>query len=251
MTTWPAGTELVVFDSIDSTNEEARRRAEEGVTGPVWFAAKCQTSGRGRHGRTWQSRPGNLAATGLFPYLGSPADAAKLSFATSLAVADVLDALAPGATVTLKWPNDALLNGKKAAGILLENFGKGVDGALRLAIGIGLNLRHHPPEQEANWPPTSVAAETGTDASFDTALVILAARLDHWMSVIRKDGFAAIRDAWLDRAINLGREIAVRLPNETLIGQFTGLTDDGALVLETRDGLRHISAGDVYFPGEA
>ncbi|MEM7060294.1 MAG: biotin--[acetyl-CoA-carboxylase] ligase [Pseudomonadota bacterium] len=238
---------MVVFDSIDSTNEEARRRVEAGDSGPLWIASKQQTKGRGRQGRNWQSQPGNLAATGLFPFAGTPAEAAKLSFATSLAAAEVFEALAPRAKIALKWPNDALLNGKKAAGILLENLGTGADGSLRLAIGIGLNLIHAPPAEETKWPATSIQAESGSKPDFDMALLTLAARLDHWMTTMRTGGFAAIRTAWLSRAINLGRQIEVRLPTETLNGGFKGLDDNGALVLEMPGEVRHISAGDVYF----
>lgn len=247
MTTWPSGTDLVVFDTIDSTMEEARRRTSAGQVGALWIAAKQQTAGRGRQGRHWQSKPGNLAATGLFHVRGTPADAAQLSFATSLAVADVLKALAPGIEVALKWPNDALLNQKKTAGILLENFGQNADGSLRLAIGIGLNLQHFPTAADANWPATSIMAETGSIPDFDASLVILADRMDRWITVALQDGFAKVRAAWLDRAINLGKEIRVRLPKETLTGLFTGLDGHGALMLEMPDEVRHISAGDVYF----
>lgn len=247
MTVWPAGTELVVFNSIDSTNEEARRRASAGETGPIWLAAKQQTAGKGRQGRNWHSESGNLAATGLFPFKGTPAEAAKLSFVSSLAVADVFSALAPAAEISLKWPNDALLNGKKAAGILLENYGTAPDGTLRLAIGIGLNLLHHPTAEETNWQATSIQAETGIVPDFDIALITLAARLDHWMTAMREEGFQKIRKAWLERAINLGKEISVRLPKETMNGTFGGLDVNGALVLEMPGEVRHISAGDVYF----
>lgn len=247
MTVWPAGTELVVFNSIDSTNDEARRRVDAGETGPIWIAAKQQTKGRGRQGRNWQSEPGNLAATGLFPFKGTPTEAAKLSFVTSLAVAEVLTTLAPKADIALKWPNDALLNAKKTAGILLENLGTAPDRTMRLAIGIGLNLVHHPPAEETNWRATSILAETGAEPDFDIALMTLAARLDHWMAVLQTDGFQQVRKAWLDRAIKLGQGITVRLPTETLNGTFLGLDHNGALVLEMPGEVRHISAGDVYF----
>src|SRR5690606_32899212 len=70
MTDWPAGFACAVFDSIDSTNEEARRRSAAGETGPVWIAARRQSAGRGRLGRSWVTEPGNLAATLLLPFRG-------------------------------------------------------------------------------------------------------------------------------------------------------------------------------------
>jgi len=251
MTDRPAGRQPVVHETIDSTNAEARRLSDAGETGPLWIAARRQSAGRGRQGRDWSSEPGNLAATLLFSFDGSYGDAAKLSFATALAVADVFGALAPDTEVTLKWPNDVLVNRRKAAGILLENFGPDADGRLRLAIGIGLNLAHYPPAEAANWPPTSIANETGEAPAFDGALMMLAQRLDHWLETAATAGFAKIRRRWLARAINLGGEIEVRLPTTTLTGRFEDLDMDGTLVLDGPAGRQRIAAGDVFFAGGA
>lgn len=247
MTAWPRGTALETFDTIDSTNEEARRRYAAGERGPLWLAAQQQTAGRGRQGRVWVSSPGNLAATGLFNLPATPADAAQLSFVAALAVADTFSDLAPKTDVGLKWPNDVLLNGRKAAGILLENLGAAPSG-LTIAIGVGLNLLHHPPEADANWPPTSVLRETGQVPDFDRALVFLAQSMDRWMAVHRLDGFEPVRAEWRNRAIQIGGPIQVRLPNATLSGRFIDLDADGALVLEGPNGTRRIAAGDVFFP---
>ncbi len=247
MSGWPAGTGRVVLDSIDSTNEEARRRVLAGETGPLWIAARRQLAGRGRLARPWSTEPGNLAATLLLPFHGTPAEASRLGFPASLAVADLLDRLAPGARVALKWPNDVLLAGRKASGILLENFGAVPEGWQKLAIGIGVNLAHHPQPGEIRWPATSIAAETGTAPDFDVALTALADRLAHWLDVLAGDGFPAVRAAWLARADRLGEIIDARLPRGTLTGRFAEIDADGALVLETADGTRRVAAGDIYW----
>lgn len=247
MTGWPAGVRRIVLDGIDSTNEEARRRADAGEIGPLWIAARRQSSGRGRLGRPWSTEPGNLAATLLMPFAGTPAEAARLGFPAALAVAELLCRFAPGLPVTLKWPNDVLLAGRKASGILLENFGPGEDGRLRVAIGIGVNLAHHPQPRETRWPATSIAAETGDTPDFDAALAELAARVDHWLAVLDRDGFDAVRTAWLARADRLGQPIEARLPRATLTGRFAEIDADGALVLETADGARRIAAGEVHW----
>ena len=243
MTDFPAGYGRLILDEIDSTNAEARRRAP--ATGPLWIAARKQTAGRGRQGRAWSSPVGNLSATLLIGRDEAPGDLAKLSFHASLAVADLLIHFAPGAEVATKWPNDALLNGKKAAGILLENFGPGGGYKANLAIGIGINLAGHPDAAESRWPPTSLAAETGTAPEFEAALNVLAQRLDHWLGV---GEFATIRAAWLARATHLGQPIEARLPDETLGGIFEDVDADGALVLNTPDGIRRIHAADIHFP---
>ena len=237
----------MVLDAVDSTNDEALRRLRAGERGPLWIAARRQLAGRGRERRPWSTEEGNLAATLLMPFRGTPAEAARLGFPASLAVADLFDLLAPGVPVALKWPNDVLLAGRKASGILLENFGPGRDGRLAIAIGIGVNLASHPRRDEMRWPATSVAAETGAAPDFDETLAALAQGMDRWLGVLDRRGFEAVRAAWLARADRLGEVIDARLPRGTLTGRFSDIDADGALVLETADGTRRIAAGDVFF----
>src|SRR5262245_22037504 len=92
---WP----VVRFDEIDSTNEEARRRAQAGDIGPCWLTAKVQTAGRGRLGRQWDSPAGNLFATALFPYPRTPAEAALACFSAGLAVIDAAGAVGVDASL--------------------------------------------------------------------------------------------------------------------------------------------------------
>jgi BirA family transcriptional regulator, biotin operon repressor / biotin---[acetyl-CoA-carboxylase] ligase len=244
---WPAGVGRVVLDAVDSTNDEARRRSAAGERGPLWIASRRQVAGRGRERRPWSTEAGNLAATLLLPFAGTPREAARLGFAASLAVAEVFDLLAPGVHVALKWPNDVLLAGRKACGILLENFGPGPDGRLGLAIGIGINLASHPQPGEMRWPATSIAAETGAAPAFDDALALLARGMERWLGIHDEQGFDAVRTAWLARADRLGEVIDARLARGTLTGRFSAVDADGALVLETADGTRRVAAGDVFF----
>ena len=121
MNLWPQGYALARHAEIDSTNNEARRLAEAGERGPLWIMAERQTAGRGRRGRSWETLTGNLAATLLLRPENTPAPVGQLSFAAALAVADVAAHVAPHAAITVKWPNDVLVDGKKTAGILLES----------------------------------------------------------------------------------------------------------------------------------
>lgn len=242
MAGWPAGYDRLILDEVDSTNAEARRRL--GARRPLWIAARRQSAGRGRQGRGWTSPAGNLAATLLIGRDEPPAALARLSFHAALAVADLFAYRAPGAEIATKWPNDVLLNGRKAAGILLENFGPNGAHEANLAIGIGINLAHYPDPAECRWPPTSLAAETGRAPGVEEALAILAVRLDHWLNV---HDFAAVRTAWLARATGLGRRIEVRLASRNFTGIFEDVDAGGALVLRTPQGPRRITAGDVHF----
>ena len=239
---------IVALDEIDSTNAEARRRAEAGEAGPLWITAARQTAGRGRRGRAWETGAGNLAATYLFVTRKPPAEAAQVSFVAALAVADLASAFVPAALVSLKWPNDPLIAGRKTGGILVES-GPAPGGGLWVAVGIGVNLATPPDSPER--PATALAEHTRTPPPAPMeALSILAEAFDRWRAVWDLAGFAAIGDAWTMRAHGLGQACTARLSSETIEGIAEGLDADGALRLRTADGMvRRITAGDVFFGG--
>jgi len=246
----PSGYNLRTHVEIDSTNEEARRLASSGEAGPTWIVTESQTAGRGRRGRTWVSPVGNLMCTLLMRPGCSPAKAAELSFVAGLALHAAASSLMPPEfvdTITLKWPNDLLIDGKKASGILLESESDGSAHVAWLAIGIGLNLAHFP--DDTPYPATSIAAECGRTPSIEQALSALATSFEHWVRLWQApDGFEAIRRAWLARARGVGQVITVRLSNEEIEGTFEDLASDGALQLRLTDhSLRSVSAGDVFF----
>lgn len=248
MTDWPDGYDRIILDTVDSTNLEARRRADS-IARPTWIMAREQSQGRGRRGRDWISGNGNLFATLLFSKPVPVSEAARYSFHAALAVADTFRIVAPDASISVKWPNDVLLNGRKASGILLEALGDAQAGRLGLALGVGMNLASTPEVTDAHISPTSVAVETGDAPPPEDVLVLLARRLDHWLTTDASDGFAPVREAWRARAIGIGQQISVRLPGSTLAGVFTDVDADGLLVLETTCGRQTIAAGDVFFPG--
>lgn len=243
---WPEGYARLEFETIDSTNEEARRLASAGAPTPVWIRADRQTAGRGRRGRAWETPSGNLAATLLLRPDRPAAECAQLSFVTALAVSDTVAGLAPNAETRVKWPNDVLVDGRKIAGILLESASGPGAAPLWLAIGIGINLAHFPHGTE--FPAASIAAVTGKSPSPHDTLGNLASHFAKWYEVWRAEGFLPIRDAWLARAAKLGERIRARLTNEEASGVFEGIDETGALILRESAGkVRTIAAGDVYF----
>lgn len=239
---------IEAYDELDSTNAEARRRAEAGEGGPVWITALAQTAGRGRRGRSWQTATGNLAATLLLTTDKPAGEAAQISFVAALAAADLVDTCLGSGAARLKWPNDVLVHGRKAVGILVES-GVGPDGVLWLAVGIGINLAHAP--QDVERPATALAEHmTVPPPSPLDALDVLATRFEHWREAWAREGFAPIAEAWTARAHGLGEPCEARLPNQSLRGVALGLDSDGALRLKLDDGaIMRITAGDVYFGG--
>jgi BirA family transcriptional regulator, biotin operon repressor / biotin---[acetyl-CoA-carboxylase] ligase len=242
----PGGTgeaPVAFLDSVDSTNAEALRQARAGERGPLWIAAVQQTAGRGRRGRSWISPPGNLHASLLLTDPAPAAAAPQLAFVAGLAVHDACVALAPGlaTAIALKWPNDVLCRGAKIAGILIEGEGEPVT----VAIGIGVNCRHHPGAVEH---PSTDFAEQGTPLAAAALLEALrhamAERLSQWE---RGAGFAAIRAGWLARAGGIGHPIRVRLAEREASGHFEAIDETGRLILRLGDGRREIiTAGEVF-----
>jgi BirA family biotin operon repressor/biotin-[acetyl-CoA-carboxylase] ligase len=241
--------DVLRFDSLDSTNAEARRRAEAGERGPLWITAREQTAGRGRRGRAWRMGAGDLAATLLVTTART--EAAQVSFLAALAVGDLLRAYVPPSLVAYKWPNDVQLAGGKVSGILIES-GRAPGGGVWLAVGIGVNLVSQPPDVER--PAAAVAAHLdGAHAAPptpDRALSQLSQSFARWFALWEAEGFAPIRDAWLAGAPGMGGPCIARLDKETVAGVAEGLDMDGVLLLRLPDGgLRRIAAGDVFFGG--
>jgi BirA family biotin operon repressor/biotin-[acetyl-CoA-carboxylase] ligase len=235
----------VFLDEVDSTNEEAKRRAFLGELGPIWIGAACQTVGRGRRGRSWTSERGNLFATGLYS-LKNGKDAANLSFVTAIAVAKVLETWVENDKIALKWPNDVLIDGKKVCGILIESWVN--DGLFQLAIGVGTNIIHAPIDTER--PATYIAAHlkpTAISPSPQEALTRLAAAFQDNLEILNTFGFSEIRKLWLNKAQGIGKTIVARTHNSEICGTFEFLGENGELCLRDNNNILHqITAGDVF-----
>ncbi|MEE9141022.1 MAG: biotin--[acetyl-CoA-carboxylase] ligase [Alphaproteobacteria bacterium] len=239
---------LFAFERLTSTNDEARRMAAEGAAEGTLVLAESQTAGRGRRGRHWDSPPGNLYCSLVLRPDCVLAEAANLSFVAALGVAEAVRPVLPeGVALHFKWPNDVLLGGRKAAGILLES--SSTEGRLDwLVLGVGLNLERFP--QRTPFPATSLRAVGCTGGDVWGLVEGFCRGFGDWYERWRVEGFGPVRAAWLDRAAALDETIEVRLESERLLGRFLGLNATGALILETPDGkLREVTAGDVFFPG--
>lgn len=244
----PAAYRLVSRASVGSTNDEAKKLARNGAPHGTVVWALEQTAGRGRRGRRWSSPPGNLYASLILRPSTAPDRAAQLGFIAALAVTDALRELVPElGQPACKWPNDVLVGGRKIAGILLESeMDKGEQLAF-LIVGVGINLVSSPPDAE--HPATSIAGEGRLPPAPQAALGAFAGHFESWAQRWESEGFAPVRDAWRAHAAFLGEQIRVRLDTATLRGKFIDLDQHGVLLLETENGLRRVSAGDVFPAG--
>jgi BirA family biotin operon repressor/biotin-[acetyl-CoA-carboxylase] ligase len=237
----PPAYRLVALDRVDSTNEEAKQRARAGAEEGTLVWAREQTAGRGRRGRQWASPRGNLHLSLVLRPDAPQTRHGELGFVAALAVGETIGAFVPPLVeLRYRWPNDVLVSGKKASGILLES----ESGAEWLVLGVGLNVAHAPEGTET--PATSLGDEGAGEVALEDVLERFARAFLAWANRWVEDGFAPVRAAWLRRAQGLGEPIRVRLPGETLEGRFADLDPSGALVLETRAGSRLVTAGEVF-----
>lgn len=231
----PFGSRLHFHAAVDSTNDVALDLLRGGAPHGTVVAAETQRAGRGRHGRAWWSPPGNLYASFIVRPSVGPA-MGQLAFVTAVAAAD---AVGPGVPVRFKWPNDLLVEGRKLGGILIE---AETDGAV---IGLGINVVAAP--KGGVFAATSLAElGVGTFGARELLTAVCGA-LGSWYARWRGDGFAPVREAWLARADRIGEAMAVRLPASRLSGVFMGIDADGALLMETGDGQRRITSGEVIY----
>ncbi|MCC7257018.1 MAG: biotin--[acetyl-CoA-carboxylase] ligase [Gammaproteobacteria bacterium] len=243
-----AGIEIV---SVTGSTSADLLAAPTPVAG-TWRArlAEYQALGRGRRGRLWHSPYGSgLCLSLAWVYASAPRDLPALSLALGVGAHRALEA-AGARGVALKWPNDVVLGGAKLAGILVDVDGDS-RGPLRVVAGIGLNLAVPPALAGA------VAAEGGlAPAGLDAALAgrpvarnaLAAGLLGAWVEVLQSfagAGFVAFADGWRRQDFLFGRAVTITGPDGTRAGVARGIAADGALLIESRDGLASVYAGDV------
>ncbi len=247
------GSPLHYFESVDSTNALALKLASEGAPEGTVVLAERQTAGRGRLGRAWQSPAGKNLYFSIILRPESAASwsqmemakAARITFLAGVAAAESLRAFCPDG-VEIKWPNDVLINGRKACGILSEmRAGKG---GMELVVGVGINV-NIPKDDfavEHRETATSLFEETGRKQSREDVLCDFCVHFQRWQGVFLKDGFEPIRRAWLHRTDMVGKNVRVLFGKEIKEGAFSGIDDDGALLLAVSGGgVERIIAGDA------
>ena len=231
------------LDAIDSTNEEARRRAVAGDPGRLWIVAGEQSAGRGRKGRSWISPKGNLHASALLIDPCPQARSPQLGFVAGVALARATDDLG-ASRARLKWPNDLVIGGAKCAGLLVE--GRALpDRRIACVVGIGVNCVHAP--DGVGYPTAALRRDDGGAIGASDLFERLAARFDEALDLWAEgDGFSAIRDAWLPRAAGIGTIVRIDTAQGRREGALEGLDADGRLLFRGAGGVEAIEAADLW-----
>lgn len=244
LTTAFMGQVVSSYSSIASTNDAAKSLALQDAPEGTLVITDEQTAGKGRRGRSWLAPRGSslLISLILYPAL-APNQVGRLTMASSLAVARAIEATT-GLSVCFKWPNDILLGGKKAGGVLTETSvtGETLDYAV---VGIGLNVnldvRQIP---EISDTATSLSMELGREISRLELLQAMLERMEIEYRLLQQ-GPSPYKE-WAARLATLGQSVQVTTPWGKESGRAEGVDADGALIVRRDNGtLACVTVGDV------
>jgi len=240
-------------ESVGSTNDELLRRAAAGAPEGLVLVADVQTSGRGRHGRSWWDAPGSSL---LFSLLVRPSIPLPrfplLGIAMACAVADA-GSDAAGVPLGVKWPNDVLHAGRKLCGILAEarpGRAGGVPNGHFLVIGVGINVNQRDEDfpEELRDRATSLRIAAG-GAAIDSRVLLAATlgRYQRYLDIAREEGSPALRRAVDDRLPARGTPVRVLVGDRRLAGTIDEITDTGALRLrlDSDGSIATVTAGEI------
>ena len=245
-------THVQLDDTVDSTNLEAKRRADQ-VEGHGCFVAREQTSGRGRRGRYWSSPKdsGSYVSILLRPDI-MPSDAAMVTLIAGLSLAKTLNQLYD-INAKIKWPNDIIIQGKKVAGILTEMSAE-IERVNYLVVGIGLNISQQAFSNELSSIATSLemASNQGTiDFNRHEYIQTLITEFMHYIErffQIRDLSF--IKKEYENLCLNVKGDIRVVGNKDSYIGIGQGITNQGELLVLTPAGdTMKVNSGEVSVRG--
>lgn len=226
------GCEIHSFKIVTSTNDVARRLAEDGAPDGAVVVAEEQTHGKGRMGRKWESPPSGLYMSVILRPRIRPSEASRITLLAGVAVASALESL--GVEPRIKWPNDIHVGGRKIAGILTELSAE-VDRINYVVLGIGINIRDCPEGA------TSVLAEVGAFPRARVAGLVLS----HLDRLYRGD-WADSLDMWKKMSDTLGQWVRVSTLTGVLEGRAIDIDPDGVLVLDIDGRHERVFAGDCF-----
>jgi BirA family biotin operon repressor/biotin-[acetyl-CoA-carboxylase] ligase len=242
------GRDIISYKKVDSTNDIAYNLAEKGVKAGTAIIAEEQSRGKGRHGRHWisPSKGGIYLSCILRPKI-PPSEIPRITLFAAVAVAKAIRDVT-SLDVSIKWPNDLVLDGKKVCGILTEMKAE-QDSVDFIILGIGINV--NTPLKQLPKGSASLKDELHRHnikrsiSRVELAKQVLE-RLEEFYSILERNGFEPIIDAWKGLSNMLGSRIKVILPGRTFEGLAHDINPDGALVVRLDSGiLEKVSSGDV------
>jgi len=243
--------DVIWLETVDSTNEEIKRRIHE-FTKPTWIIASEQSKGKGRNGNTWFSNYGNFSGSIIFFPTVEHTYFHLYGFFVGVALYNTIKELVTNdVDIRLKWPNDLMIESCKVAGILLESVQESIYHKSGLIVGIGVNITSSPrlktnsekrymTECLANFIDYKINRSIFF-SEFNDQLVTLASR-------IPEENLSSILKLWQASSYDKGSKVQISdNKGEINSGTFLGLDEIGGLILGENTGVKKIYSGDVYF----
>ncbi len=238
--------EIYYFSEIDSTNNEGKKQANLGCAEGSIVLAEEQKGGRGRLARGWFSPKGKgiwLSVILRPPF--NPYDAPKCTLMAAVAVTKAIRSITQ-VECGIKWPNDILYQGKKLVGILTEMSAE-IDAINHVVIGMGINVNigEHEFPDELQSIATSLSIIRGDEISRLTLLNGILGQLEVVYNQVVQNGFVPMLDEWRELSVTLGQQVDVVGSGRNFSGTAIDIDHDGALLVQTEQGLEKVLAGDV------
>jgi BirA family biotin operon repressor/biotin-[acetyl-CoA-carboxylase] ligase len=240
------GQNIHYFSEIDSTNNVAKKLAEEGAEEGTIIIAETQTRGRGRRGKQWISPAGGVWMSIILRPQIPPSEAPQLTLMTGVAAAETINNKF-GLDVGIKWPNDILIGTRKVCGILTEANAKfSTLDYVVVGIGIDANVNTENFPSDIQKSATSLKKELNEDISGPELVQEFLKIFEDHYNEFKSGNFPEILGEWRKMSKTIGSYVEVRKQLGKIVrGEAIGITNEGALILELNDGkLRKIISGE-------
>lgn len=247
-TTW-IGSDIVCYETIDSTNAQAARLAEDKIGHGALIVADSQQAGRGRRGRSWESPAGNSVYMSILlkPDI-NPNNASMLTLVAAIAVSRAITQIT-GKQAGIKWPNDIVMNGKKVCGILTEMSAQ-FDYVNHIIVGIGINVNTESFPEEISHMATSLQLETGMRINRADLIEAVCEQFEDVYEVyLQTQDLRNLVKEYNAHLVNMHQNVRVLDAKDPYEGRAMGITPRGELMVDTWESRKLVSSGEVSVRG--
>ena len=251
-----AVTNVVYYHETDSTNTRAKQAAEDGEKSGTLFITECQTGGRGRRGRTWESPAGSGIWMSLLlrPEI-KPFDASMLTIVAAMGMKDAIEEIIGagagqgGIHCKIKWPNDIVLGDRKICGMLTEMSAE-TDWINYVVIGIGVNVNTTEFDDSIKDTASSILLQTGSSVKRSDVVVAFARHFSRYYDEFLKEcNLSGLADDYNKALINVGRDVKIVERDGSFVAKAVGIDETGSLIVEKDGDTIRIVAGEVSVRG--
>lgn len=248
-TKW-AGSNVVYYDEIDSTNNRAKEAGDNKAPHGTLFVADMQVAGKGRRGRVWQSPAGSsiYMTILLYPEI-PPLKAPQLTLVMAIAVAEGIKEVT-GLDTKIKWPNDIVVNGRKICGILTE-MSTEIDYINHVVIGAGINVNQDDFPEDIRKTASSLKMELGKQVKRSELIAAIMKSFEKDYEIfVKTEDLSGLQELYNSMLVNLDRDVKVLEPGNEYEAHALGINKTGELIVRTPEGEeKEIYAGEVSVRG--